>query len=140
VEAPYGKVLKAIREDELLVATLGKNPARYKLIAFVLSASLAGAAGSLFAPFMTFIDPSSFTVSDSMILLTVVIVGGTASLGGSVAGAIVLVTLPELLRFLGIPSAAAASIRQIIYGLTLIAMMIWRPKGLCGEATLQSRS
>jgi branched-chain amino acid transport system permease protein len=99
----------------------------------VISAALAAVAGSLYAVYITFIDPTSFTVQESIFMLAIVIVGGAGNLWGSVIGAVVLVALPELLRFVGLPSAIAANVRQILYGGLLVVMMLWRPQGLLGE-------
>jgi len=133
VKAPFGRVLKSIREDEVASEILGKNTTKYKLIAFIIGAFFAGIAGSLYAHYITFIDPSSFTVMESITIMLMVVFGGMASIRGSIAGAIVLVIFPEALRFLGMPSAIAANTRQMIYGLMLIILMIKKPQGLLGK-------
>jgi branched-chain amino acid transport system permease protein len=133
VRAPFGRVLRAIREDEVFTQSLGKSVTGFKVKAFVISAALAAVAGSLYAVYITFIDPTSFTVQESIFMLAIVIVGGAGNLWGSVIGAVVLVSLPELLRFVGLPSAIAANVRQILYGSLLVVMMLWRPQGLLGE-------
>jgi branched-chain amino acid transport system permease protein len=131
--SPFGRILKGIREDEILVQSLGKNVNKYKLISFVVGAFFAGIAGSLYAHYITFIDPSSFGPMESITVLLMVVFGGMASLPGSFIGASVLVIFPELLRFLGLPSSVAAPLRQMIYGLLLVALMILRPQGLIGK-------
>ncbi len=131
--SPFGRILKGIREDEISVMAMGKNVNKYKLIVFVVGAFFAGIAGSLYAHYITFIDPSSFTVMESILVLLMVVFGGMASLRGSFAGAAILVIFPELLRFLGMPSSVAAPLRQMIYGLLLVILMIWRPQGLLGR-------
>jgi len=133
VNSPFGRVLKSIREDEIASETLGKNTTKYKLMVFVIGAFFAGIAGSLYAHYITFIDPSSFTVMESITVLLMVIFGGMGSISGSIVGATVLVILPELLRFLGMPSSIAAEVRQMIYGLLLVVLMIKRPQGLLGK-------
>lgn len=133
VKAPFGRVLKSIREDEIASKILGKDTIKYKLIAFVVGAFFAGIAGSLYAHYITFIDPSSFTVMESITIMLMVVFGGMASIRGSIFGAIILVIFPEALRFLGMPSAIAANTRQMIYGLMLIILMIKRPQGLFGK-------
>lgn len=133
VDAPFGRVLKSIREDEIASEIMGKDTAKYKLTAFVISAIFAGFAGSLYAHYITFIDPSSFTVMESITIMLMVVFGGMASIKGSIIGAIVLVMFPEALRFLGMPSSIAANTRQMIYGLMLIILMIKRPQGLFGK-------
>lgn len=131
--APFGRGLHVIREDEVLAKSLGKNTLRFKVTAFAVSAALAASAGSLYAHYITYIDPTSFTVMESILIISMVIIGGAGSLWGPLAGALVLLTLPEALRFIGLPSAAAANLRQIIYGTLLVLMMMFRPRGLLGK-------
>ncbi len=133
VSGAYGRVLRSIREDEIASETLGKYVAKYKLQVFVVGAFFAGIAGSLYAHYITFIDPSSFTVMESITILLMVIFGGMGSIKGSLVGAIMLVMFPEMLRFLGMPSSIAAPMRQMIYGLLLVVFMIKRPQGLLGK-------
>lgn len=133
VGGAYGRVLRSIREDEIASETLGKYVAKYKLQVFVVGAFFAGIAGSLYAHYITFIDPSSFTVMESITILLMVIFGGMGSVKGSLVGAIMLVLFPEILRFLGMPSSIAAPTRQMIYGLLLVVFMIKRPQGLLGK-------
>jgi branched-chain amino acid transport system permease protein len=132
-KSPFGRILTAVREDEIATEAMGKNVNKYKLIVFVVGAFFAGITGSLYAHYISFIDPSSFTIMESIAVLLMVVFGGMASLGGSFIGASVLVIFPELLRFLGMPSSVAAPLRQMIYGLLLIILMIWRPQGLIGK-------
>lgn len=129
----YGRVLKSIREDEIASAVLGKNVIKYKLQVFFTGAFFAGLAGSLYAHYITFIDPSSFTIMESVTIVLMVIFGGMASISGSLAGAVILIIIPEALRFVGMPSSVAAPLRQMLYGLLLIIFMMKRPKGLFGK-------
>ncbi len=133
VQSPYGRVLRAIRQDEVYTQALGRNVIWFKVSVFAMGAAFASVAGSLYAVYITFIDPSSFTVMESVFILSIVIVGGAGSLWGPLAGAFVLVMLPELLRFVGLPSSIAANVRQILYGALLVAMMLWRPQGFLGQ-------
>lgn len=132
VNSPFGRTLRGIREDEVAAVAMGKNINKYKIIVFVVGAFFAGIAGSLYAHYITFIDPSSFTVMESITILLMVVFGGMGSLVGSFVGAAVLVIFPELLRFLGMPSSVAAPLRQMIYGLLLIVLMLKRPQGILG--------
>jgi len=132
VESPFGRILRGIREDEVAALAMGKNVNKYKIIVFVVGAFFAGIAGSLYAHYITFIDPSSFTVMESITILLMVVFGGMGNLVGSFIGAAVLVIFPELLRFLGMPSSVAAPLRQMIYGLLLIVLMLKRPQGILG--------
>jgi branched-chain amino acid transport system permease protein len=131
--SPFGRVLRAIREDEIFTQVLGKNTGQFKVIAFAVSAALAAVAGGLYAHYITFIDPTSFTVMESILVIAMVIIGGAGSLWGALLGAVVLVTLPEILRLIGLPPLEAAIVRQIIYGMLLVVMMMVRPKGLVGR-------
>ena len=133
VNAPFGNVLRAIREDEVFAQSLGKNLSFYKVIVFALGAGLVSIAGALYAYYITFIDPTSFTVQESIFMLSIVIVGGSGRLAGSILGAIILVSLPEMLRLVDIPNSIAANMRQILYGGLLVAFMMYRPKGIFGE-------
>ena len=131
--SPFGRVLHAIREDEVFAKAHGKNTLYFKVAAFAVSAALAASAGSLYAHYITYIDPTSFTVMESILIISMVIIGGAGSTWGPLVGAVVLVTLPEALRFVGLPSAVAANLRQIIYGTLLVTMMMFRPRGLVGK-------
>lgn len=132
----FGKVLEAIREDDVAAMAIGKNIARFKVLAFVIAAFFAGIAGVLYAHYVTFIDPSSFLIQESFLIFSMVIFGGMGSLGGSILGAAILVILPEALRFLGLPSAVAANLRQMIFGGLIVFIINWRPEGLLGKSKL----
>jgi branched-chain amino acid transport system permease protein len=134
--SPFGLVLKAIREDELAAVSVGKNINKFKMLAFAISAGLAAVAGALFAVYMTYIDPTSFTLDESIFILSIVLVGGSGNLRGPVIGTMLMILLPEGLRSLGIPDSVAPNVRQIIYALVLIVLMRYRPQGLAGEFRL----
>lgn len=136
VNSSFGRVLKAIREDETAIAVFGYNTLYFKLVIFVISAAMAAVAGSLFASYITFIDPSSFQLTESMFILAIIILGGLANLRGSILGALFLILLPEILRFVGFPSDIEAQMRQVVYGIILILLMLYRPQGLIGEYKL----
>lgn len=131
--SPFGRVLTAIREDETFARAAGKNVSAYKLLIFMISAAMASVAGVIYAQYISFVDPTSFTVMESIFIISIVIIGGAGSFWGPVVGAVVLVTLPEILRFIGMPSSVAANIRQILYGGLLVAFMMLRPQGLMGK-------
>lgn len=133
VKSPFGSVLRGIREDEIFAQALGKNVNLYKVLIFSVAAGLVAIAGALYAYYITFIDPTSFTVHESIFMLSIVIVGGAGRLSGSIIGAVLLVSIPEILRFVGMPSSIAANMRQIMYGGLLVVFMIFRPKGIFGE-------
>lgn len=131
--SPFGRVLRAVREDEPFAKALGKDTLRFKVTGFAVSGAFAASAGCLYAHYITYIDPTSFTVMESILVLSMVIVGGASSKWGPPLGATVLVTLPEVLRFVGLPESVAASLRQILYGALLVLMMAVRPRGLVGR-------
>ena len=133
LRSPWGRLLHAVREDEVLAQALGKNATLIRVIVFGISCAVAALAGSIYAHYITYIDPTCFTVTDSVMVVAMVIVGGAGSRIGPVIGAISLVALPEALRFVGLPQAAAANIRQVIFGALLVGMMMYRPRGLLGR-------
>ena len=137
ISSPFGRVLMAIREDEVFALAAGKNVALYKVSVFVIGSGMAAIAGALYAHYISFIDPTSFTVMESIFIISIVIIGGAGSLWGPVVGAVLLVMLPEALRFVGMPSSIAANMRQILYGGLLVAFMMWRPQGLVGKYGFQ---
>lgn len=139
VHSPFGRVLKAIREDEVYAQVSGKNIAVYKVLVFVIGAGMAAVAGVIYAHYISFVDPTSFTVMESIFIISIVIVGGAGSLWGPVLGAVILVVLPEILRFIGLPSSVAANVRQILYGGLLVTFMMWRPQGLLGKYAFRTR-
>jgi branched-chain amino acid transport system permease protein len=131
--SPYGRLLTAIRSDESAVAALGRNPAQFKTWAFFISAAFSGLAGLLYASYISYIDPTSFTIDESIFIITALFIGGIGNIKGPVIGALFVVLLPEILRFVGLPDAVAANLRQIIYGLALVVVMYYRPQGLWGK-------
>lgn len=133
MRAPFGRLLRAIREDELAVAAAGKSVLRAKVSAAALAGAFAGSAGGLYATFLSFIDPSSFDLDASILLLTMVVVGGARTLAGSIIGPFLLLALPQILTLVDIPTTIAATARQLLYGVLLIAFMLFRPQGLAGE-------
>ena len=136
VSSSFGRVLKAIREDEKAIQIFGYNTKYYKLIIFIIGSGLAAIAGALFASYISYIDPTTFNITESIFILSIIILGGLANLRGSVLGALFLILLPEILRFVGFPIDIAAQMRQLVYGLLLILLMIYRPQGLMGEYRL----
>ncbi len=131
--SPFGRLLRAVREDQTAVASMGKSVFRIKVSVFVFSAVFAAAAGTIYVYCLTAIDPVGFTLDESIFIITLVIVGGTGSLNGSVLAAVLLVLLPECFKFLPIPDAIAPQLRQVFYGLLLVLFTRFRREGLIGE-------
>ena len=131
--SPFGRVLRAIRENEIFAKSVGKNTLAFKVTAFAISAALAGLAGGLFAFSFTAIDPTTFTLTESILVVSMVILGGAGSRLGPMVGAAILVIIPELLRFVRLEGPMAANLRQVIYGSLLIIVIMFRPRGLVGR-------
>lgn len=132
----FGRVLHAIREDEDALLPFHYNIHSYKMMVFALGAVFASISGSLYASYISFIDPTSFTLNESIFLLTVIILGGLASTRGVISGVVILTLLPEILRFIGLPNEIAAQTRVILYGCALVYLMYKRPVGLFGKYSL----
>ena len=126
----FGKTLTAISEDEIYSQSIGKNVYLSKTVSFTLSAMLVAIPGTLYAHYISYIDPTSFTVNESIFVLSIVIIGGLGNLSGSFFASAFLVLLPEALRFVGMPDSIAANMRQIIYGLILVMVMMTGKNGV----------
>lgn len=122
----FGRALVAIRENEIAATSLGINIGFYNTISFAISAALAGAAGSFFAHYMSFINPNNFTTNESILILCMVVIGGKGSLLGSVVGVSTLFLLPEILR-------PVEKYRMLLYGILLVVMMVYRSNGFIPE-------
>ena len=125
----YGRALFAIRDDEVAAEALGVDTTRYKVLAFVIGAFFAGVAGGLFAHYLSYLNPNSFTFLKSIEVIAMVVLGGMGSVSGAVLAAILLTVLPEVLR-------PVKDYRMVIYSLMLIILMITRPQGLMGSREL----
>ncbi len=137
VTSSFGRVLTAIREDEQAIEVFGYRATHYKLAIWVISAMLAGLAGALFASWTSFIDPNSFILLESVLLVSIVILGGLASIWGSLLGAMAFVLLEEGMRFLPfLPAEYVGQARQAVLGILLVLLMLFRPQGLVGRYRL----
>ena len=134
-----GRAWMALREDDIAAKAMGINVRNVKLLAFSLGATFGGVAGGMFAAFQGFISPESFSFMESIVVLTMVVLGGMGHIPGVVLGAVVLYFLPEFLRFTVEPMQKAvfgkllidtAILRQLILGLCMVLIMLFRPKGL----------
>lgn len=135
--SPFGRALQAMRDDELAARSIGIPVNWLKLQAFALASAMVGIAGGLYASYVSYIDPTSFSLNESILMLSMVIIGGTGNVRGPLTGAAVLILLPEALRFLQLPDAVAANVRVLAYGLLLVLMMHLRPQGLAGTYRYQ---
>lgn len=131
--SPWGRLLASMRDDELALRSLGKNTPWIKVQVFALSCGMVAIAGALYASYVGYIDPSVGGLDQSILYLSMVVVGGLGNLRGPVVGALVLVAVPELLRFAHLSSARAADVRLLLYGALLVLMVQARPQGIAGE-------
>ena len=137
VSSSFGRVLKAVREDEDAIEVFGYRSSRYKLAIWVISAMMAGLAGAMLATYTSFVDPNSFILLESIILVAIVILGGLASIWGSLLGALAFVLLEEGVRFVPfLPPEHVGQVRQIILGTLLVLLMLFRPQGVAGRFKL----
>ena len=134
--SPWGRVLNAMRDDELATRGIGKNVQFYKVEAIFIACIMAGLAGALYAGYVSYIDPSLATMDQSILLLSMVLIGGTGNIRGPLVGTLILLLIPEGLRMLHIPDDVAAELRIMLYGALLIIMVHIRPNGLLGNYKL----
>lgn len=128
-----GRALHALREDEMLVQAYGKNTFLLKVEIFAWSGAITAWAGSIYTHYIGFADPSVLNPTESIAILSMVVIGGAGGCFGGPIGAAVVVGLPELLRLIGLPGGATANFRQVLYGGLLAAAMLLRPRGLIGK-------
>lgn len=134
-----GRAFVAIREDEIAAKAMGINTRNIKLLAFAMGASFGGVSGAMFASFQGFISPESFSLTESIAVLSMVVLGGIGHIPGVVLGGVILATLPEVLRYVvepmqyklfGAVLIEAEVLRQLLYGLAMVVIMLYRPAGL----------
>lgn len=132
---PWGRVIRAVREDEDAAAALGKNTYAYKLQSIAIGAALGAIAGYLLALDLAFLNPMSFAPLFTFLGFAILILGGLANYWGVAVGSLILWILLEGTRFLGLPLSAekVASLRYVIVGLVLIGLMAFRPQGILGK-------
>ena len=137
-DSRIGRAWVAIREDETAAEAMGVNTRNVKLLAFAMGATFGGVAGGLFASMQAFVSPESFTLNESIIILCMVVLGGMGHIPGVVLGAILLTALPEALRYSSDVQKMLfsrvfidpANLRMLLFGVVLVAMMLFRPEGL----------
>lgn len=137
VRSHVGRLLKSIGDSEIATQTLGVNVAKYKVSIFALSAAYASLAGSLYAHFISFIAPPTFNVHFSIILLIMVMIGGVHSIWGAILGTALIMFLQELIKFVGDTYfQISGPIENVVYGLIVIIVMIFMPRGLISILSL----
>ena len=138
-----GRAWEAIREDELAARSMGINTRNMKLLAFAMGASFGGIAGGMFSAIQGFISPESFILTESVMVLAMVVLGGMGNIWGVILGAILLSFVPEILRYTVEPLQRMAFgrsiidpevIRMLLFGLAMVVMMLFRPAGILPSA------
>jgi len=138
-DSRLGRAWMAIREDEIAAKAMGINVRNVKLLAFALGATFGGVSGAMFAAFQGFVSPESFILNESIIVLAMVVLGGLGHIPGVVLGAVLLAIFPEILRHTVVPVQNALFgqviidaeiLRMMLYGMALVLIMLYRPKGL----------
>jgi len=138
VRSPYGRLIQAIRDDEVAVEAIGKDPRRLKVQVFMLGAGLAGLGGAFYAHFITYLSPDQFLPLVTFYVWIAMIIGGTGRTTGAVAGSFILMVFLEGSRFArdwipGVSEVQMASVRLAMVGLALILFTIYRPQGMMGS-------
>ncbi|OPY80195.1 MAG: leucine/isoleucine/valine transporter permease subunit [Syntrophorhabdus sp. PtaU1.Bin153] len=133
LQSPWGRVIRAISEKESLVTFSGRNTYRYKLVTFAFASFWTGVAGSLYSSYLSYIHPSNFLPMTSILILCMVVAGGMGSLTGSILGTSIFICVPEVLRFLNLPSSVAGNTNELLFGLALILFMLFKPQGILGK-------
>lgn len=131
--SPFGRALRATRDGDVVAAAMGKDVPLLRIWSGIIAGAIAGLAGAVYAAYAGYIDPTSFSLSESFLILTIVALGGPASARGAVIGTLTVLLLPELLKAMDISQVYAANLQQIAFGLLLILMMYYRPQGLLGQ-------
>lgn len=134
VRGPYGRAIQAMRDDELAFVALGRNAMNIKITIFALGSGIAGVAGGIYAYYYQYLTPDQFQILQSSMILTMVVVGGMGSVYGPVVGAILLITLPEAITFLNLPSEIMGPLQGVIFTLLVIIFLFVRPQGLVAPA------
>ncbi len=137
ISSRFGRLFEAVRDDEKALQIYGKNTYIIKTYSMGISSFMAGIAGSLYAHYISFIDPTTFYIANIVLVLTIVIVGGLADLEGTVLAVFVIMLIPEALRFLDLPASVIGPLRQIIYALVLILILMYKPRGFYGKIDLK---
>ncbi|HHT81584.1 MAG: branched-chain amino acid ABC transporter permease [Sphaerochaeta sp.] len=128
-----GRALTAVREDEIAAQSMGINITKYKVYAFVLGASVAGIAGSLQAAFSLSVTPGTYTFMVSVMVLCMVVLGGMGNFKAAILGTFIIQLISYFPQLTGLSSVIPPQFKQILFGLILVVMMIWRPQGLLGR-------
>ncbi|WVN41481.1 ABC transporter ATP-binding protein [beta proteobacterium MWH-UniP1] len=138
-DSRVGRAWVAIREDEIAAKAMGINTRNVKLLAFAMGASFGGVSGAMFSAFQGFVSPESFVLMESIVIVAMVVLGGMGYVPGVILGAVLLYAIPEILRYVAKPIQetifgqeliAPEALRMLIFGLAMVIVMLYRPRGL----------
>lgn len=135
--SPWARLLICIRDDEPAASGLGKHARANRALAFAIACGVAGCAGALHASYLRFVDPSIATLDWSILLLSMLLVGGAGNVAGAWVGAAAVLAIPEALRFASVSGVVAGNIRLMAFGFLLVVLMHARPQGVAGEYRVQ---
>ena len=129
----YGRMVTAMRDDEEAVLALGRNTRRIKVTLFAVGSGIAGIAGGLYAHIFQYVTPAQFDITSSTAMLTMVVIGGSATIWGPIMGAAILTVLPQAITFLDLPASVAGPLQGILYTLLVLGFLFLRPQGILGS-------
>jgi branched-chain amino acid transport system permease protein len=133
----YGRAIQAMRDDEECFSSLGRNAMAIKITIFAIGSGLAGLAGALYAHYFQFLTPEQFGITQSALILTMVVVGGMGTTLGPVVGALLLTALPQAITFLNLPPSVMAPLQGMLYTGLVVLFLFVRPAGLVGKRVRQ---
>lgn len=136
MKSSHGRAILSVREDEIAARSMGINVRFYKTFSFVWGSLFAGLAGALFAHNQQFLHPNNFNFLITVQVLLMIVIGGIGSQWGAILGAIIVTLVPELLRF----NESLSQIRNLIFGVIMIVVMLWQPEGLMGLLKRRTRT
>jgi branched-chain amino acid transport system permease protein len=136
---PFGRAVRAMRDDELACAALGRGLTSIKVLIYAFGSGTAGIAGGLYAYYYQYISPDQFTVAQSATILTMVVLGGIGTTMGPLVGAVVLIALPQAINFLHLPAGVVGPLQGMIFTSLVILFLFLRPKGLVGGSVGAAR-
>ncbi len=136
VNSETGKIFQAIRDDETAASILGKNTYFYKISSIAISTFFAGIAGSLFAHFIQFVDPTIFDLGFFVLILSMLVAGGLASITGSIAGVVIISAFTEVVRYIFVNPEIVGAVREMAFMAIIILILIFRPRGMFGKVDI----
>jgi len=139
VRGPYGRAITAMRDEELAFTALGRNAMSMKIVIFAIGCGIAGIAGGVYAYYFQYISPDQFEILQSAQILTMVVLGGMATVYGPVLGALLLLAIPQAITFLHLPPSVMAPMQGILFTSLVLVFLFLRPAGILGASETKVR-